>query len=132
MLRNSFLLLFCLHLILPGRIVTELFKLPFLVNHFLHHHAEGQNHVFGFMMEHYGSHDHHDQDTAEHKAHHQLPFGSHHTDDFKQPVQPFLSISGPAYLLIVLPTLPASQPFAVIGKWHSQFLPSIWQPPKIG
>ncbi len=132
-LRIFSILLFCLRLLLPVQTVVELFKLPFLVSHFLHHHhTEGNSPVFEFMAEHYGSHDHHEQDGAEHKAHHKLPFGSHHTDDLKQSIQPFLSVSGPTYPTIKLPALPLQQMFIRVGQWHSQFSPSIWQPPKIG
>ena len=132
-LRISLILLFCLRLLLPAQTVVELFKLPFLVSHFLHHHrTEGKSPVVDFLAEHYGTHDHHDQDTSEHNAHHKLPFGSHHTDDLNETVQPFLTVTWPTYPNIILPSLPASQAFSLVEQWHSQFSPSIWQPPKIG
>ena len=113
--------------------MVELCKLPFLVSHFLHHHhTEGKSPVLDFMLEHYGTHDHHDQDTAEHNAHHKLPFGSHHTDDLKESIQPFLTVTVPTYPGIKLPAFPVNYPFSLVEQWHSQFSRSIWQPPKIG
>lgn len=132
-LRKSLLLLFCLRLLLPGQTVAELFKLPFLVSHYLHHHhTEEHSHIFGFLMEHYGADDHHEQDEAEHKAHHQLPFGSHHTDGLKEPVQPFLTVAALKYPRIEWPTLPDNPLICLVKEWYSQYYPSIWQPPKIG
>jgi hypothetical protein len=85
-----------------------------------------------FLTEHYGTHDHHNQDEAEHHAHHKLPFGSHHTDDLKETFQPFLNVTGPIYPNFILLSLPVSHAFSLVEQWHSQFSPSIWQPPKLG
>ena len=118
---------------MPGQTTAELFKLPFLVSHYLHHHhTEGHSHVLGFLMEHYGAHDHHEQDAAEHKAHHQLPFGDHHSGGLKEPVQPFLAVAGLKYPRIELPMLSDNPLICLIKQGHSQFSCSIWQPPKIG
>ena len=118
---------------LPAQTVVELCKLPFLVSHFLHHHrTEGKSPVVDFLAEHYGAHGHHDEDTTEHKAHHKLPFGSHHSDGLKESIQPFLTVAGPTHPHIKLPIFPPNQICVLVEQWHSQFSPSIWQPPKIG
>ena len=127
------LILICsLRLLLPAQTVLELFKLPFLVIHFLHHHhSKEKSPVLDFLTEHYDAHDHHNQDTAEHKAHHKLPFGSHHTDDFKETIQLFLTVTEASPPTIKRLYLLINQSFNLVEPWYSQFSPSIWQPPKI-
>jgi hypothetical protein len=103
-----------------------------LVSHYLHHHKEEGCSVIDFLQEHYGSNHHHDQDASEHQSHHQLPFGGHHPDSLKGPAQPFATVSGLKLPPIDWQILPTALPTSLVEQWHSQFSPSIWQPPKIG
>lgn len=130
--RKTLILLLCLRLLLSGDTVAELFKLPALVGHYLHHcHAEDHTGVFGFLAEHYGSHDHHDQDSSDHQAHHRLPFSGHHSDGMKEPVQPFLTVLDLKYPLINLSALPENPLVCLVKTWNSQFSSTFWQPPKL-
>ena len=54
----------------------ELLKLPFLIQHFLEHHADDAGKSFlTFLHEHYSIEK---NDDAQHKEHEKLPFKSHH------------------------------------------------------
>ncbi|HPJ11335.1 MAG TPA: hypothetical protein PLS51_11935 [Flavobacterium sp.] len=128
--RKSLLLIFCLRLLLSGGTVAELFKLPALIGHYLHH-CQTEKHTFvDFLKDHYGSHDHHDQNSTEHQAHHKLPFSGHHPDGMKEPAQPFILDAGLKYLPID-PSIPENPLVYMETQWHSQFSPSFWQPPKL-
>jgi hypothetical protein len=131
-IRRYILLILCLRLLLPAGVLTEALKLPALIGHFLHHNEEeGHVHWLGFLAEHYGSHRHHAADRADHHDHHNLPFGDH-SDTVKDPVQPFLPVSG-LKTEPLAPSVSFTQPLLLgANSCASPFAPSIWQPPKLG
>jgi len=62
---------------LPGMEVAELNKIPALISHFQHHQKQDNTISFlDFIILHYNSPDHHDQDPV---THHNLPFSDHHS-----------------------------------------------------
>ena len=64
-------------ILLPGMDISELAKLPDLVQHYQEHRTENPSiSFFAFLELHYTNASHHEQD---HERHHKLPFGNHNT-----------------------------------------------------
>jgi hypothetical protein len=114
---------------------SEMFKIPFLLNHYNEHQAENKKLTFGeFLFVHYVDHSHelnegkgkNDQDDDS-----QLPFHSH--TDYTATFTYYFPT--PAIRIVsetIISELEEGKIFLDNQSLRSFYTPTIWQPPKLG
>jgi hypothetical protein len=114
--------------LLPATAVTELLKLPQLVEHFYDHKEEGSKTSFiAYLVQHYIKEDGTDKDAAEDSR---LPFK---TGEQLLSVM-VISVDPPQSFSITPVALPVVKKMYTISNddfISSQYLNAIWQPPRI-
>ncbi len=113
---------------LPQRLIIDVFRLPQLAVHFIHHNQDHQESGFiQFIQEHYSNQEHFYNDLEEHET---LPF-HHHLKDGA--VQLSASVLFNSFIFQLIPVV-----FHSTGKLPiynikntSQYFASIWQPPQL-
>jgi len=117
-------------LTLPKSYTISIFRLGNLIAHYHHHeNASGDHNIFTFLSSHYLNQTHHE---ASHEDHENLPFHSHHRDNFSFTLQSPSLLPQPTSNL-TFPKLVIISSITIIQllQWISSFYPNeIWQPPR--
>ncbi|MBI1836600.1 MAG: hypothetical protein HYR91_04975 [Flavobacteriia bacterium] len=113
---------------------SEVFKIPFLFDHFTEHQSENKNITFGqFLFIHYVNHNHDSNSqrgNEDHDNESQLPFHSH--TDYSIAFNYFFPT--PAIKFVLEPFVAENNTGKIFfdnQSLRSYYTPSIWQPPKL-